>query len=45
MKVFGDKEKILIEAEKNEILSLVEAEHGGIYIQSIVIKKPKEKNV
>ncbi|MCL2106732.1 MAG: hypothetical protein FWH26_06725 [Oscillospiraceae bacterium] len=43
MKVLGDEGKILIEAEEKEILSLMEADRGGIYVQSIIIKKPKEK--
>ena len=40
MKVFGDKDKILIEAEKGEKLALLEMD-GAIQVESV--KTPKRK--
>jgi len=41
MKVFGDKNKILIEAEKEEKLSILEMSNGAVLIESV--KKAKRK--
>jgi len=43
MKVFGDKDMILIEAEKGEILSLMNLGNGEILIESIKTPKRKKK--
>ena len=40
VKVFGDEDKILIEAEKDEKLSLLEMEDGAILVESIKNQKP-----
>jgi len=41
MKVFGDKNKILIGAEEDEKLSLLEMSNGAMLIESV--KKPKRR--
>ena len=41
MKVFGDKDKILIEAEKGEKLALLEMD-GAIQVESVITQEPEK---